>query len=570
MASLAREHAESNRNRRVTVLKTSDVRLLPGVDRFLQFGALAMLTLGGVVLLIVCANIAGMLIVRALERHKEFALRVALGASRGRLAQQILVESLVLSAIGAALGAALAWALVRLQGRATVTLPIQIGFDLSVDARVLAYTALVATMVGCVSALVPALRATRPNVLAAMKTQIGETSVGGRRWSLRDGLAILQLAFTMVLLVSAAFLARSVFAARDADLGFPVDGLTALTPALFSLNYDDVRTAEYYTRALDEIRALPGVQSAALTRRLPLAVSWTPNGVLVPGIQGPGDKPVFTETTVVSGDYFQTLGVRLVEGRDFRSSDTIGSPAVAIINQAMARRFWPNQTAIGKRFRVRAWDGQEYEVVGVCADYKVRTAGESATPYIHYAASQRSGAPQTIIARTRGSEQAITAAVRKILVTLEPNIVFVEFGTVRDQLQTTLLPTKAAAATVGVAALVAMLLAAIGLYGAVAYAIGRRTKEIVLRLALGATRTQVRWLVTRQGLMLTVIGLLVGALPSAGIAHALGKWLYPSNSGDWMVWAAAGGVLVVTSLLANDVPARRATRLDPAAAFRTE
>jgi ABC-type antimicrobial peptide transport system permease subunit len=237
---------------------------------------------------------------------------------------------------------------------------------------------------------------------------------------------------------------------------------------------------------------------------------------------------------------------------------------------AMARRYWPNQSAIGKRFRVRAWDGAEYEVIGVSADYKVRTASEGPTPYIHYAASQRSGAPQTIIARTSGSEQAVVAAMRQVLVKLDPNVVFMDFGTVRDQLQTTLLPAKAAATIVAVAAFVAVLLASIGLYGAVAYAIGRRTKEIGVRLALGSTPRQVRWLVTRQGLVLTAIGVLMGALPSAGIAHALGRWLHPASSSDWTVWLAAAGTLVVTSLLANDIPARRAARLDPAAAFRTE
>jgi predicted permease len=307
-----------------------------------------------------------------------------------------------------------------------------------------------------------------------------------------------------------------------------------------------------------------------LAERLPFSINYNRNNIFLPDRHGPNDRGLMIDVTTVSPEYFQTLGVPILQGRNFTSADTRTSPKVAIVNEAMARKYWPGQDVLGRRFRPRTFDGVDYEIVGVCADYKVNTIGEPATPYIHYANAQFVGRDAEVVARTHGNADALLTAMRRELTALEPHIVFLDSQTMETQLGATLLPARAGAIGVGIVGIVAMLLAAIGLYGVIAYAVARRTREIGIRMALGAHPASVLALIMRQGLGVTAAGLAAGSLLALGAAKAVAGALYGVSFVDPIAWTAAVGILLAVSALANLVPARRAAGVDPSRALRSE
>ena len=569
MQQLGAQFPTIDKDRRITVVPTSRVRIHPEADRMIVPVAGALMVVVGLVLLVACANVASMLLARASGRQKEIGIRLAIGASRGRLVQQLLTESLVLAALGAGGGVALAWASTSMLSSLKLPLPIPLSFGLQVDGRVLVFTIGVATFAGLFAGLAPALRSTRPNLTADLKGDVAAVSTGGRRWTLRDGLVALQMAVTLLLLVPAALLTRSIAAAERINLGFKPTGLVAISTELSLIGYDDPERAhQFYQRAIDRVRSLPGVESAALTLRQPFAMNFNRNLIFFPDRQSAGDKATSIDATAAAPEYFETIGVPLVDGRNFTSADGPASPKVAIVNEAFARKYWPNASAVGKRFRVRGIDGPEYEIVGVSADYKVSTVGEGATPYIHYAEAQRRDTGEVIIARTRGNADQILAAIGRELIAIEPNVVFLDNQTMDAQVDATLLPARYAARSVTAVGIVAMLLAAIGLYGVIAYSVARRTKEIGIRMALGAEPRSVLALVMRQGLGLTAAGVAFGVLLAAVAANLLSGALYGVSAADPFVWATSLSMLVAIAAIANAVPAIRASRVAPYEALK--
>ena len=385
---------QTNKDREVSTLPTKDVHIHPMADRTLLPIAFALMFVVGLVLLIACANVASMLLARASGRQKEIGIRLAIGASRRRLVQQLLSESLVMAVLGAAAGVALAWALTQAAMSISLPIPIPLSFALRIDGRVLLFTAGVAMLAALVAGLAPALKATRPNLVTELKSDVAGARVGVRRWTLRDGLVVTQIAVTMVLLVAAGLLTRSLSAAQRVGIGFEPEGLAIVSMEMSMLGYNDSRAKEFYDRALERVRAIPGVTSAALAGRLPFSIDYNRNNLFFADRHGPNDKGVVVDVARVSAEYFATLGVPIVQGRNFSPADTPESPGVAIINEAMARKYWPNQDPLGKRFRATTYTGPQYEVVGVSADYKVSTIGEGATPYVLYAVSQRPDSSQ--------------------------------------------------------------------------------------------------------------------------------------------------------------------------------
>jgi predicted permease len=317
------------------------------------------------------------------------------------------------------------------------------------------------------------------------------------------------------------------------------------------------------------VRALPGVEAAALAERSPFAINFNRNNVFFPGRSGPDDHGFVIDVTRVSPEYFETLGIPILQGRGFTSADTPDSPAVVVVNEAMARKYWPGESALGKRFRVRTIDGPELEVVGISADYKVSTVGEPSTPYIHYAQTQRPNNGYEVLARTRGDAGALLAALRRELLALEPNLVFLQNQTMEMQVGATLFPAKAGAFSVSALGGIAMLLAAVGLYGVIAYSVAQRTREIAIRVALGAHPSSVVGLVLRQGLGVAGFGLIAGALMAALAGRAVSGALYGIGAFDPAAWSAAIAVLAIVSALANLIPARRAARVHPTTALRS-
>jgi predicted permease len=571
MAQLAVAYPQTNRDRRLTVVPTTHVRIHPDVDRLLVPVAAGLTAIVGMVLLVACGNVASLLLARASERHREVAIRLAIGASRGRLVQQLLTESLVLAASGAVLGTFFAWTVTRLATAVSLPLPVPLSLAIHLDARVLWFTAAITALAGLVAGLAPALQATRPRVVAGLKGDASGVRAVGRRWTLADGLVAGQLAGTTVLLVSAGLLTHSLMAAEHAGVGFPTAGLAAVGTDLSMLGYSADRSRVFFDQALARVRALPGVTSAALAGdRLPFDLNHSEATIFLPDRQAPGDHGVSIDETRVSAEYFSTLGVSVLRGRNFLPTDRPAGSGVVIVNEAMARRFWPHADPIGQRIRTQAIDGHEFRVVGVVADYTVSLVGERPTPYLHFAYTQRPDTGAIIVARTRGDAGALLEDMRRAVHGLDPDVVFLNNQTMDGEIGVMLLPAKVGAVAGIVTGLLAMALAAVGLYGVMAHAVTRRTREIGIRIALGVPRSAVIALVLKQGLSVAAPGIAAGLLLACGVAIALATTLYRVGAFDLLSWGAAIAVVATASTLANLLPARRASRVDPLVALRAD
>ncbi|HVL68362.1 MAG TPA: ABC transporter permease [Vicinamibacterales bacterium] len=568
MSQLAAAHPTTNANRPIAV--ATNVKLHPQADAMLRPIAAGLMLGVGLVLLVACANVANMLLARASGRQKEIGIRLAIGASRGRLVRQLLTESLVLALLGAAAGVALATALLQVVQAIPMPVPFPLALSLQVDARVLAFTSAVAALAGLPAGLAPALKATRPDLVAELKGERRTAAASGRRWTLRDGLVAAQTAITLVLLVAAGLLTRSILEARRVDIGFHTAGLAIVGSELGLIGYDEGRAAALYDRALERVRGLPGVQSASATVRQPMALNYNRNSIFFPERQQPGDAAIPIAATWVDEAYFETLGVPIVQGRNFTRADTAGRSAVAIVNEAFVRTYLGEGDPLGRRFRLRTADGPEYRIVGVARNYKVETVGEKPTPYIHYALSQKAFTGQVLMARTAGDAAALVAAIRREIQALEPNAVFLDEQTMAAQVDMALLPARLAAQTASLVGVVATVLAAVGLYGVLAYAVARRTREIGIRMALGAAPGGVVAMVMRQGLTVTLAGVAVGTLLAYLAARALAAGLYGVTAEDPAAWLTATAALIASATLANYLPARRASLVDPSVALRSD
>jgi predicted permease len=567
---LRQQHPVTNKDRRAAVRLTKDVRLHPAADGPIGAAAAGLMIAVGLVLAIACANVASMLLARASARQKEISIRLAVGASRADLVRQLLVESLLLSLAGGIVGVVLAaWAL-RAIGLLEPPIQLPLSLDLRLDGRVLLFSLAVSTMAGVIAGLMPALKSSSPSIVQDLRGGITLASAAGRRWTPRDALVVGQMAVTVVLLVSAALLTRSLSAAQRADVGFRTGGLAVLSMDLHTAGYERERGQQFYRAALDRLRALPGVQQAALSSRLPFSLNFNVEQIWVPDHHQPGDRGTPTHNARVSAEYFETLGIPLLEGRLFTEADTPESPAVLVINETMARRYWPTESAVGKRIRIRDDAGPLYEVVGVVANHKVQTVGESDKPYMHFAYSQQPGLYQVMVVRGRGDANALLGEVRRELTSMERGLLFLDNQTMDAQIAATLYPMRVGASLLSGAGAMAMLLAAIGLYGVIAYSVARRTREIGIRMALGSARGGVVRLIMRQGLTVAGAGLLLGCAIAFVVTRALSGILYGVSAADPIAWGGAAAVLLSIAAFANVFPAARAARVDPNVALRTE
>ncbi len=570
MNQLEATYPQTNKDRRISVVATRDVHILPQADRAVTPAAAALLVVVGLVLLIACANVASMLLARASARRREIGIRLAIGASRGRLVRQLLTESVALALAGGVGGVLLAWGGIRMLTTMDLPLPIPVALDLRIDARVLVFTLAVTIVAAAAAGLAPALKSTRTDLVADLKGEAGTVRVGRRRWSLRDALVAGQMAITAMLLIVAALLGRGLMAAQQLAVGFHTDGLAIVSTDLSIAGYDDARGQQLFDRAVERIRALPGVESVALASRLPFSLNFNQGQFFVPDRMSSATDAVTLQRADVSPDYFRTLGVPILEGRAFTDADKPGTPRVVVINETMAHRYWPGEDPIGRTIRLRGPDGPEYQVAGVSADYKVSFVNEAPQPYVLFAQTQRPGSYWEIIARTHGNTAALLGEMQRQLLALDPALVVMDHETMDAQVGATLLPARAGAWIAGAVGLVALLLASVGLYGVIAYSVARRTREIGIRMALGARPGALLRLVLRQGLGLASIGLLIGCLLAAGVVRLLGSLLFGVSAADPVAWGVAAVTLLAVAGLANLVPARRAVRVNPSSALHLE
>ncbi|HEX2188844.1 MAG TPA: ABC transporter permease [Longimicrobiaceae bacterium] len=553
--------------RRVTLLPERASRIMPQV-RGPALGFLALLgATAGIVLLICCANVAGLLLARATGRLREVGIRLSLGASRGRLVRQMLTESALLAGLGAAAGVLGAVWATDLLATVELPLPVRLGLDLRPDGRVLAATAAVAAATGLLFGLAPALRASRPDVLGALKGHTG-TGGRGRRFDLRSALVVAQVAMSLLLLVGGALFVRALQGAARMDVGFRAEGLllAALTPPPGAEETADV--ARVAREVQERAAALPGVVEASWAASVPLA-GVSRRGTTVQGYQPAEGEDMEFPFNVVGPRYFETMGVPVVRGRGITEQDRDGAPGVAVVNETFARRFWPGEDPLGKRVGVRGPEGPLLTVVGVAADGKYGSLTEEPRPYVYLAALQE---PSRAVLHVRTSGHPLRAlpALRGVVREAAPGWTLEDPRTMEEQVGAALLPQRLAGRVLGLFGGLALLLAAVGVYGVLAYAVAQRTREFGVRMALGARSGDVLRLVLGRGLVLVGLGLALGLPAAWAAARLLGGFLLGASPSDPAAFMAAPLLLGAVALLASWLPARRATRVSPMTALRSE
>jgi putative ABC transport system permease protein len=541
-------------------------QILVGNSRPLLF-----VLLGGViaVLLIACANTANLLLARAAVREKEIALRISLGAGRGRLARQLLTESVLLSLIGGVLGILLGWSSLHfvtslLQKR----LPQAIAIHL--DARILVFALLLSLATGLVFGMAPVVQLIRGNLHDRLKQGGRQTAGGGQR--LRQVLVVGEIAISLVLLAAAGLLLRSMVSLFNVDKGFNSHHVITMAVRPSPVRYKEPKTEILYLqRILENVNSLPGVQAAGWVYTLPLTGNSTNGGIKIEGRLG--DSPN-VDKQYVEGNYFQAMSTPLLKGRFFDSRDNINSPRVVIVNQTLAQKVFPNQDPIGKRIDVGWGDPGFSEIIGVVADAKQEalTADRRATTFMLYSqnAALMEYLDTNLVVRTSQDPLSAVAAIRSRIQQLDPNQPLADVKTMDDVLAESLAPQRAPAWLFGGFSAIALFLAAIGIYGVLSYFVVQRRQEIGVRMALGAQRSNVLRLILGQGARLIAIGIAIGIVGGVWAARALTSLLFGVKSTDLPTFIAVSVLLASLALVACAVPALRATRVDPLVVLRNE
>jgi predicted permease len=527
--------------------------------------AVLLLTVTGLVLLIACANIANLLLARGAGRSLEVAIRAATGASRARLVRQFLTESLLLAVIGAGGGLLVAfWAadlLVSLAG------PELEALRPTVDPRVLAFTIALGAVSVCAFGLAPALTSTRGALLPSLRLT---PSAGGGRTRLQSIFVVTQLAVSLVLLLAAGLSLRALHSSSRIDLGFDPHNVRTASYDLVMQNYSDERRAAFRRDLLARVRQMPGVEAAALANLPPL--SGTLIGTAVETVEtGAGPSAAATFLDGVGPGYFSTMGIPIVRGRAFTEGDRRGSGLVAIVNQTLARRLWNSDDVVGRRFRLDEGKAETFEVIGVARDSKYDEPTESPRPFLYLCLAQQTVFDtDTLLVRASSVAPVSPSAVAGAIRALDPLLPVFDVRTFDAILRDRADKQRAMTVLFAGFGLLALLLAALGLYGVMAYATARRTREMGVRLALGATPAQLIALVARDGLRLALIGTVIGVSLAVPVAKVLGALVFGIDVNDLAGCAGACGLLIAVALVAAVLPARRAIRLDPIAALRTD
>jgi predicted permease len=568
-ARLAAEHPEANERERVAVVRTNDVAINPDFDGTVTPAGLVLLGAVALVLLVACANLANMLLARAAARRHEMAVRQAIGASRGRLARLLLTESVLVALAGGAASLLLTLGLTGFLGRYQPGLPFDVGLDVSPDWRVLVFTFGAALLTGIAFGLAPALRASRPDLVGALKdTGDGGRTGRGRRIELRDALVVGQVAFSLMLLVVGALMARSLDAAGRVDMGYEADRIANLSLALEMNGYDSEAGAVLVETGKRRLEALPEVRAVGLASRVPQSVNNNGFDIFIDGHPSTlADRPIVLDGASVDEDYFTALGLRLVAGRGIEPGDRDQGRRVAVVTETMATRYWPGEDALGRLFRT-AREGAPYEIVGIVQDYKVDTPGESPKPYLHIPLRRQTGFVNYVV-RTATPAAGLVPTLERELRQLDPDLVFLETGTLADLVALRMLPIRIGAWLIGIFGILAVLLAAVGLYGVIAFSVSRRVREIGIRKALGAETPTVLVMVLRRGMLLVAVGGVLGAVLAGAGARLLSSVLFV-GAFDPLSFGVAFLVLAGVAAFANWVPARRAARVDPMVALRGE
>lgn len=530
------------------------------------------LGLAALVLLLACVNVANILLVRATIREREMAIRAALGAARIRLIRQLLTESILLALMGGAVGILLGkWGSSAL-GSVHLQTDLPVRFDFHFDWRVFVYAFSFAVLTGVVVGLVPAIRASRGN-LSSILHEGGRGVVGGKN-RLRSALVVAQVGGSLALLIIAGLFTRSLGKAQQTNLGFNASHVLNLTMDPNEIGYNDVQYREFYKNLLDRVRALPGVQSASIASSVPLGYINSADTLTIEGYQPPPDQPQpVSQYDVISPEYFKTLEIPMVHGRTFAPSDDANTQYVGIVNEAMAKEFWPNADPIGRQFKIGVDPKHWIQVVGVVKDARFQGLNGPVRPYFFLPFLQQYvlNSLETLQVRTFAAPEAMAPEIERVIGTLAPDLPVFDVNTMSQGLNTLngLLFYKMGAALAALLGILGLILAVVGVYGVISYASSQKTHEIGVRMALGAHPMDILRMIFRQGLFIVMVGLAVGIAMALAAARLVGKFLAVSAI-DPLTYLVVSAILTIVALAACYIPARRAMNVDPMVALRYE
>jgi putative ABC transport system permease protein len=555
---LEEAYPETNRGKRVRLSSEQD-------DRTKRAAAIStlVLTLVGLVLLVACANVAGLLLSKAEARRRETAVRLAIGASRAQLVRQLLAESLLLSLLASGLGCALAYLLIALIPILKPPMPLPMNWDIRINAAALLYTLGLSVTTAVIFGLAPALQTTKSDLTAALKGLEPQARRGRLHVTLRGTMVVAQILVSVSFLYGAGLLARSYVNTGDAQVGFDANKPILLLWGGASSRVDHQRVA-------DRLRSLPGVIRASFSRHFPMSGSGggAVRKISIPGAQPPpGSPPESVRYNIVGLRYFETMGTRLLRGRAFEPADGPNSEHVVILNQTMARRYWPQQEAIDRQFEA---DGVTYRVVGVVEDGKYDSLREVSQPFMFFSGAQNSFGEGYFLLETAVPPASLAGAARQAAAAAAPGLKVLSILTLAEQMRVARYAEELSSRLLGTVALLAVFLSSVGLFGVVATIMGRRRREFGIRMALGATRWNVMRIVYGYGLRMVAIGSLLGLAVAYAAMFVLASVLYEVQPGDPLTLAGVCALVALITVAACHFPAMQATRVDPANCLRSE
>ena len=569
---LERAYPVTNRNIGAVLLREQLTRPSINVADMIPGIAAMFMTLVVLVMLVAGVNIASLLLARVVSRGRDLAVRAAIGASQWRLVRQVLVECTLLALLGGIGAIGVTYAATRAATSINVATDIPIRWGIELNGRVLAFTVLATLLAALTAGLAPASAARKRNLHDVLRSGTGNSPTSTHQ-RLRSALVAGQIAVSVLVLVCAGLFVRSSANATRVNLGFRTDHVLMLSTELRAESYDGARGQQFYREVLRRSAAVPGVRSAALTRFVPFGYdrAMQPIVPIAPGVQLPINGFSYFHN-FVAGDYFATLGIPLLEGRAFTDHDDASAPPVAIVNDALVKSIWPGQSGIGKRFRFGGDTGRVIEIVGVARGMQDMMIGESPKPYIFLPVAQAYQTPMTILVHTASDPTSVTRAMRDVVGGLDPTLAVFDVRTMENHLRNgqALLFQRLGSVFATVFGLLALVLATIGVYGVVSYAVAQRTREIGVRMALGARRPAIVRLVVGQGMRLGWIGLGIGLGLSVASMGVVSSVLYGVTPRDPLVLGSVVALLLVVVAIASLVPARRAMRIDPITSLRSQ
>lgn len=524
-----------------------------------------MMVVVALLLLIACLNVANLFLARARDRRKEMGIRLSMGAGQGRIIQQLLTESLLFSIVAGLAGLALANVATSLLANFQLPIDGPWAFNVEMDSTVLWFTGLVSLAAGFVFGMAPALQAANPSTVSALKSEATEKAARSR---VSSSLVVAQMALSLLLLTSSGLFLRSLQSATQIDPGFDSPrtlAMAAMDPGL--QGYDEPRAREFWDRVVEDVSELPEVTSAGLALTAPLGLGSSDRGVEVPGYEFTEGERSSIHYTYVSDGYVETMGIELVEGRTFTRMDDAESAPVMIVNQHFAERFWPDQTAIGKTVQTA---GREWEVVGVVETGKYNSLGEDPVDFMYFPYRTLFRSDMILVARTAGDPQVVLRRVRDLVRAIDPDLPLYDIRTMEDHMGIALLPARLGGSVLGLFGLLGLTLAAVGIYGVMAYSVSQRRRELGIRVALGADRTSVLRLVLGEGMRLALIGTGVGIAGAVGTSRLVQGLLYNVNALDPVAFTLVPLTLMAVAALAVYLPARKASSVDPIRALKTD